>query len=225
MKPPIMMNVQSVRVRKLARFLTCSFSSAVSCFSGGFSMSFRRGGAGAGFSDGTKLACAGGFDSAAGAGVGTWRIGGEGATGVGAEGPIGGVLGAEPFTFGSDGAAPFTGFGATTFASTTDTGSGVLSSSSEASSASTITGDVATGGVESSDRAGVSDGEGSAGCCTSLLAALCALAAARAAFSSWRFSARANAFCFLSALLDGFVADSEALWSPHVSTNTTEGTE
>ena len=51
MNPPIMMNVQSVRVTKLALFLTCSFSSGVSRFSGGFSMSVRRGGEAGTFSE------------------------------------------------------------------------------------------------------------------------------------------------------------------------------
>lgn len=42
-KPPIMMNVQSVRVMKLCLFLTCSLCSGATDFSGGFSMSFFRG--------------------------------------------------------------------------------------------------------------------------------------------------------------------------------------
>ena len=171
MKPPIMMNVQSVRVTKLALFLTCSFCSGVSCFSGGFSMSVRRGGEADTFSEGAKLGCAGGFDSGADAAAGTWRTGDEGAAGAGAGDSFGGAEGAEPFTFGNERAAPFTGFGAMTstfaFASTTGSGSGVLSSSSDAANASTITGDVATGGVESCDREGISDGEGRSAGCTS----------------------------------------------------------
>ena len=73
----------------------------------------------------------------------------------------------------------------------------------EASKASAMTGSVAASGV------GAENGEAEGVDWT--LPVFCALAAARAAFSSWRFSARARAFCFLRALLVGFALDSDEL--------------
>ena len=79
MKPPIIMNVHNVRVRKLCLFLTFSLSSTTGggCFSGGFSISVLRA-TSVSFSDdaGTLglLAGTGGFTSA-GAGAETWWTG------------------------------------------------------------------------------------------------------------------------------------------------------
>ena len=205
MNPPIMMNVHSVRVTKLALFFTFSLSSGCCCFSGGFSMSVLRDPR-ASFSDAAdgKLARAGGFESA---GTGACRADCAGTSVAATEGSCEGAEDAEPFTFGDECAVPFARFGGATFVSG---GTSSASSAGETSNASAITGDAATGGVASCDVVGVSAGGRTAGC-TSPPAAFCALAAARAAFSSWRFSKRANAFCFLSALLDSFALDSFAL--------------
>lgn len=209
MKPPIMINVQSVRVKKLALFLTCSRSSGVSCFSGELSISPRV--ARASFTDdaatGGKLARTGDFASTdADAGIGGGGL--ECADGECSRGTEG-ACDVNPFAFGRECAAPFTSFGSTGSSSAGDT-----------SSASTTTGDTETGGVSPADNPadGSVTGFGSAGCEAVPAAAFCAFAAARAAFSSRRFSARANAFCFFTALLDGFPVDSDALREWHVST-------
>ena len=101
MKPPIIMNVHNVRVRKLCLFLTFSLSSTTGggCFSGGFSISVLRA-TSVSFSDDAGalglLAGTGGFTSA-GAGAETWWTGGEGATGS-----TGGACGVEPFVLGAE---------------------------------------------------------------------------------------------------------------------------
>ena len=85
------------------------------------------------------------------------------------------------------------------FSSFTETAGG----GGDTSNASAITGTSAARGV------GAVGGERAGG--VSPPDVLCALAAARAAFSSWRFSARARAFCFLIALLVGLALDSDEL--------------
>ena len=169
-------------------------------------MSFRRA-TSASFSEeaGTEgtLALMEGFTSAdADAGAYACCAAGGGGAGAAAAGSTGGACGVDPLTFGNGCAAPFVGLGMTE-------GSGLLGSSTASSGGDTMGSSATAGSTSACSSAGA--GGGSTAGCASPPAAFCALAAARAAFSCWRFSMRANAFCFLIALLDGLRVDSDAL--------------
>lgn len=142
----------------------------------------------------------------AGAGIGAACTGGVRAGGAGTGGSAGDACGVDPFAFGNEWTAPFAaGLGATGFdlgVSSTTTGAG------DVSGTSATTGSCEDDVASSTAAAGTGRTAG----CASPPAAFCALAAARAAFSSWRFCTRASAFCFLIALFEGFRADSDALW-------------